>query len=580
MEWITQIIIGAGFCAVLGVWVYQKNKEIQHLKKQLKKRSTQLQQIQAQLSAQVDESAEKLSLAQNNLEAAERAKSEFLARISYELKSPLYTILGYVQLLQSQLKDLPSAGENLESIRGSGHHLLALLSDLLEMTQLEANQMILNQSNFNLRRFLESLETTLQPQAIAKGLHLIFYLPSEVPATITADEIKLRQVLLHLLNNALKFTNSGGVTLRLGVGDRAWIMEEETVLNDAFYSLFFEVEDSGCGMTTSELEQLFEPFSLLKLESGMGLGLAISSKLIRLMGGNIMVNSDVGEGTIIKFNIAVQVGQQNSCQENLQSSSRIIGLAPNQPECRILVADDRPENRQLIIKILKPLGFQVREASNGEEAISIWSNWLPHLIWMDSRMPIMNGLAAVQQIRRLESMGVFPPGVEPPKSIIIGIISGNFAKEQSSHLKEGYDDWVRKPFEIEIILETIARHLQVRYLYEMEEIDKESPDGDITTIPLEDWANHPLVNKSAFNSEVISPSRRGRLELIKPLSRQSLQVMSAQWIREVNHSAKAGDSTQLYELIQQIPRHHEALGLGLKALLEQFNFAKIRDLTE
>jgi hypothetical protein len=114
----------------------------------------------------------------------------------------------------------------------------------------------------------------------------------------------------------------------------------------------------------------------------------------------------------------------------------------------------------------------------------------------------------------------------------------------------------------------------------VEEIDEESPDDDITTIPLEDWASHPLVNKSAFNSEVISPSRRGRLELIKPLSRQSLQVMSAQWIREVNHSAKAGDSTQLYELIQQIPRHHEALGLGLKALLEQFNFAKIRNLTE
>jgi signal transduction histidine kinase len=250
MAWIIVIaLITGGF-----VWVSRKEKEINQLKKQLKRDSRKLEENQAQLRAIETTYSQRITLLEEDLEKAIIAKGNFFSQISDELKSPLYTILGYAQMLKRENILSTPALADLEQIERSSSHLLSLLDDVLAMTQLETSQITLNISTFNLKRFLESLETTLQPQALKKGLQLIFYITPEVPSLISTDEFKLRQVLLNLLDNALKFTTNGGVTLRIDVGDRAWIMEENEPTSS---SLFFEVEDSGCGIKPESLLHIF-----------------------------------------------------------------------------------------------------------------------------------------------------------------------------------------------------------------------------------------------------------------------------------------------------------------------------------
>jgi signal transduction histidine kinase/FixJ family two-component response regulator len=573
MAWIIVIaLIMGGF-----VWVSRKEKEINQLKKHLNRDSRKLEEAQAQLRAIEASSSQRIALLEEDLEKAIIAKGNFFSQISDELKSPLYTILGYTQMLRRENVLSTPALADLKQIESSSSHLLALLDDVLAMTQLETSQISVNISTFNIRRFLESLETTLQPQAVDKGLQLIFYITPEVPSLISTDKFKLRQVLLNLLDNALKFTTNGGVTLRIDVGDRDWIMEENELHTS---SLFFEVEDSGCGIKPESLPHIFEPFSahesrLLPSQAGAGLKLTIVRKLVHLMGGDISIVSEVNQGTIVKFNITIDVTHGRDWLANFGNNAAIIGLAPHQPTYRILVADDRADNRQLIVRILQPLGFEIREASNGEEAINIWSTWFPHLIWMDTKMPIMDGLTAVRQIRRLEALGIFPEGQDVPlKTVIIGLVLGNFEERQENHsFEDGYDDWIRKPFEIEMILETLAHYLEVNYLYEMEEPEA-SPDDDMTTIPIDLLPNHTQTPK-----QVMLPFAP-RPELVQPVTAKVLRLMSPYWLSLVHNAAQAGDSTQLYHLLEQIPNAHTGLMLGLKALVDQFNFAKIEELTQ
>ncbi|WP_235440851.1 PAS domain S-box protein, partial [Limnoraphis robusta] len=302
-------------------------------------------------------------------EAANLAKSIFLANMSHELRTPLNVILGFTQVMARDPSLTSTQQEDLQTIQRSGDHLLSLINDVLDLSKIEAGHCTLEETGFDLIALLHSLRNMLAERASSKGLDLCFEIAPEVPQFIVADAQKLRQVLLNLLSNAIKFTKKGNVTLRVQTQE---FQQPNT--------LMFEVEDTGVGIAPEELNTIFDAFVQAqagkRFVSGTGLGLTISRKLLELMGGEITVKSKIEQGSTFSFTLPVRVTDGVDLTPE-QSDRLVIGLAPGQPHRRILVVDDRAENRLLMVRLLSNLGLEVREASNGQEAVQLWKEWLP-----------------------------------------------------------------------------------------------------------------------------------------------------------------------------------------------------------
>lgn len=301
-----------------------------------------------------------LEAANRQIQEANRLKSQFLANMSHELRTPLNAILGFSQLMNRDLDLSLEHRENLTVIGRSGEHLLALINDVLDMSKIEAGQTTLNEIDFDLYALLNNLEEMFLLRAGDKGLELVFNRPEEMPQYVRADAGKLRQVLINLLGNAIKFIETGSVTLGVRGGEGR---------------LYFEIEDTGPGIAPEEQAVLFEAFVQTaagqQVQEGTGLGLPISQEFVRLMGGEIVVVSQVGRGSVFRFDIRVKSSDADAVVDE-RPSKRVIGIEPDQPVYRILVVEDRLENRKLLCKMLQPMGFEVREATNGQEALSIW----------------------------------------------------------------------------------------------------------------------------------------------------------------------------------------------------------------
>ncbi|PSF39557.1 hybrid sensor histidine kinase/response regulator [Aphanothece hegewaldii CCALA 016] len=419
-----------------------------------------------------------LEKAKEAAEAANRAKSTFIANMSHELRTPLNAILGFAQLMQRS-DTLPlEQQENVGIILRSGEHLLNLINQVLDLSKIEAGRINLNTHSFDLYRLLDDINDLFELKATEKGLQLIFDQSEQVPRYVCTDEIKLRQVLINLLNNAIKFTNSGGVALRVYV----------TKQENTNYILGFEVEDTGVGIPTDELSELFQAFvqtqSGKNSQEGTGLGLIISQKFISLMGGEIRVSSEVDQGTKILFNIQVQAVSEDDVENKIQAK-KVIALAPNQPTYRILAVDDQPLNRQLLVKLLTPVGFEVQEAANGQQAIALWETWNPHLILMDMRMPVLDGYEATKQIK-ITTKG--------QATAIIALTASVLEEEKAIILSAGCDNFLRKPFREAEIFKMLADHLGVSYICESESVLKQTVSCDqdnrltvseITALPTE-----------------------------------------------------------------------------------------------
>jgi signal transduction histidine kinase/CheY-like chemotaxis protein len=388
--------------------------------------------------------------AQEKAEAANKAKSVFLASMSHELRTPLNAILGFSSLMRSDPDLSEEQRKTLDIINRSGEHLLNLINDVLDMAKVEAGRLSVDNSVLDLGEMVRDLTDLLRMRAEEKGLQLTLDQSSEFPRFVRVDADKLRQVLINLVGNAIKFTKHGAVTLRLNTRpaespERLWLV--------------VVVEDTGVGIATNDRTRIFDPFVQVgkqNIQRGTGLGLAIVHTYLDLMGGKISVESTPDRGSVFRVELPVERVDESGMRAAEIGQGRIVGLEPGQPEYRLLIIEDQMENWLLLQRLLEGVGFEARVAENGAAGIELFQNWRPHLIWMDIRMPIMDGLEATRRIRALD-------GGREVK--IVALTASVFKAERDHFLAAGLDDFVRKPYRLEEIFGCLARQLGVRFVH-------------------------------------------------------------------------------------------------------------------
>ncbi|MBD1828263.1 ATP-binding protein [Microcoleus vaginatus GB1-A2] len=493
---------------------------------------------------------------------ANRAKSQFLANMSHELRTPLNAILGFTQLM-NRSPDIPEEfQEHLGIISRSGEHLLTLIDDVLQMSRIEAGQLLLSRSCFNLHRLLGSINEMFSLKAPEKGLYLSSEWDATVPRYVFGDQAKLRQILINLLGNAIKFTTTGSIVLRaraFSSNDMASGTNCDCATNpldiQPTITLCLEVEDTGSGISPSDLESIFDAFMQTdrgRHDRGTGLGLSISRQFARLMGGDITVRSTLDQGSTFTCKVVLELPKSLDLEES-ETSDRIIGLQPGQSIYRILVAEDVPENRQLLVTLLESVGFEVCAVENGAEAIARWQTWHPDLILMDIQMPVMDGYEATRQIRSQQSSVIsHGPSADTreqmsqdnrPMTRIIALTAYAFEDDRTASLQVGCDDYMAKPFTEATLFDKIAHHLGARYCY----------------------AKKVPPKSSASPPKIFTPD---------------LKAMPSQWIAEVHEAALDLNDNQLYELIAQIPKEKQDFIEAMTSLVDNFQLEAIANLTQ
>jgi len=455
--YIIAVIVAFALETLLIVSLIRSNRRRKRAEAEILRYSDHLEEM---VKARTAELAE----AKVRAEDANKAKSQFLANMSHELRTPLNAILGFSGLMQRSPDVSDSQRENLTIINRSGEHLLSLINDVLDMAKIEAGRIVLEIAAFDLGALVRDISDMMRFRAEEKGLRLLLDQSSDFPRLIRGDEGKLRQIITNLLGNAIKFTQHGGVTLRLDVKAKS----------DGRQWLILEVEDSGIGIASEDLGRVFEAFvqaGKTSAHQGTGLGLAISRQFVQLMGGDLTVHSTLGKGSVFRAEFPVEMADESEIFSHKPDRGLVIGLEPGQPDYRILIVEDQPENQQLLKKLLESLGLRVKVAENGLEGVELFQSWSPHFIWMDRRMPVMDGVEATRRIRQLK-------GGQAVK--IAALTASAFKEQQQEMLDAGMDDFVRKPYRFDEIYECMARHLGIKYIYDSKPTTKESTSRILT----------------------------------------------------------------------------------------------------
>ena len=514
-------------------------EEIRENQKRLEELVEELRRYQEHLEERVKERTAELLMAMNRAETANRAKSAFLANMSHELRTPLTSILGISELMERD-RDFPQRHrEVLEILSRSGKHLFELIDDILEISRIEADQSSVVRTDFDLHRFLDDL-MIMALENKKKGMDVVLERDSGLPKYIRTDERRLRQILLNLLGNAVKFTEEGWVRLKVKQNKR-----HAGVGGGSVALLEFEVEDTGIGIAEEDRERIFEPFVQLpgrKAIGGAGLGLPLSRKLARLLGGEITVSSEAGRGSTFRLEVGVETAETSDIPVG-EVSRHVTGLASGQPDYGLLIVDDNLENRLLLRQLLEPVGFRIWEAPGGREAIDLHQKVQPDLIWMDIRMPGMDGYEAARRIREAEKGKRNPDGREV-HTPILALTAGVMEQKQSSPLAGVFDDWVYKPFRETELFEKLEKHLGVQFVYQ-------SPP---------------------------SPEEKGSGEPV--LQAGDLAGLPRDWLERFLGAVKRGRPRQMHDLIEEIRPDFAVAARALTDLMNLYKFETLITLTE
>lgn len=505
---------------------------IQNLETRVSERTAALRTSEEQLQQAIALAEERSQAA----EAASQAKSAFLANMSHELRTPLNVILGFTQLMARSPTLPPEHSDNLNLITTAGEHLLTLINQILDLSKIEAGRMNLDIKPFNLYQMLDQLEGMFQLRAGEKKLRLVFDRLPSTPRHVCADPIKLRQVLINLLGNAIKFTEHGYVALRIeGKNPNAPNLKPDP--HSSPFILHFSISDTGPGITPAELDTIFEAFAQTETgrltHEGTGLGLAICQRFVQLMGGEIEVESEPGRGTTFRFGIPVELPETPEPSPNIVPNHG-VALQPGQPHYRILVVDDDLANRQLFRKLLSPLGFDLQEAENGQRALEIWQEWQPHMIWMDLRMPVLDGYEATRRIK------ASPNGHQ---TVIVALSATHTSTEQiTAAMTHGFHDFIPKPFLDTEIFAMLHKHLGVQFIFQV--VEKTEPQ----------------------------PSRPETLQAA------NLAGLPVNLLQNLHRAVIEGDVERINDIIEQLTPHNPGVAQSLSALADQYEHRRLAEL--
>lgn len=441
-HWIVASAALMGLLAAATAGLIVLYRRARHSEAMIRAFNAELESRVRKRTAELETANAELIQARDAADSANRAKSVFLANMSHELRTPLNAILGFAQLMGHDEGMSADARHGLETINRAGRHLLSLINDVLEISRIEAGRTQLHNEAYDFNDMLRSVEEMIRVRAEQKGLAFTVQAQGSLPRYVFSDAHHLRQVLVNLLGNAVKYTDHGSVSLRLVAGGER---------------IRFEVADTGPGIAVEDQGHIFQAFyqtaaGVAKGE-GTGLGLTISREFVRLMGGELTVHSELGRGSVFSFSLPLP---EVPAPAIASRPGRVLGLAAGQAAPRILVAEDHPDNRELITRMLKIAGFQVRSVDNGQRAVAVFQSWQPRFIWMDMRMPVLDGYQATRKIRAL-------PGGDGVK--IVALTASAFHEDRNAILQAGCDDLLAKPVEEDRLFALMGDllHLEFRY---------------------------------------------------------------------------------------------------------------------
>jgi PAS domain S-box-containing protein len=484
----------------------------------------ELKRYHNQLEDTVRQRTEELRQSRDAAEAANKAKSVFLANMSHELRTPLNAILGFSSIVRKDSLLPENQRQNLDIINRSGEHLLTLINDVLEMAKIEAGGVSLSIEPFDLGDMVRDVTDMMQIRASEKGLQLTIDQSSKFPRYIVGDEPRLRQVLINLVGNAIKYTEQGSVAVRLATK------------HNKLSHLQIEVEDSGPGIAPRDQPRIFEPFVQLGdhgVSKGTGLGLTITHQYVQMMGGNIRLESTLGKGTVFRVDLPLTEATEADIFKTKQEvKGNVVGLAPGQKQKRILIVEDQVDNQALLSHLMESVGLQVKVANNGQMGVEMFQSWRPHLILMDRLMPVMDGEEATKRVRQL------PQGREVK---IVAVTASAFKEQRKQMLDAGMDDVVGKPYRPEEIYQCLSKQLDIKFQYE----DLEEPQDEVRVL----------------TTEMLS---------VVP---EELQVELYKALQSLEHG-------RINQAVRQVGEHDRVLEKTLARLVEHFDYPTILQVLE